>query len=182
MEAKKLGNSTKEQELLRPIALWAADFVEEVLGIFEYSYPNDARPRQAVLAAREFGHGKQRDNDLRKTALATLKAGKDVDKASKYVVRAATLAASVAYTHTDLQTGVQGVRQAQHVLGPIVYAALALEVDAQDNTSVSDAFIARAIAKTPSQARVVLNHLPPQPQKAGRQYELFWRLDCALRK
>ena len=55
----KLGNSTDEQDVLRAVALWAADFAEEALPIFEDTYPGDARPREAVEAAREFGKGKK---------------------------------------------------------------------------------------------------------------------------
>src|SRR4051794_6402913 len=118
----KLGNSTQEQELLRVVALWAADCAELALPIFESRHPNDTRPRQAIEASREFGRGKRRDKALRIVALGAFKAGKKVDVPSKYAARAATLAASIAYTHTDLQTGLPGIRQARHILGPAVCA------------------------------------------------------------
>jgi hypothetical protein len=62
--------------------------------------------------------------------LEASKASKEVDQPAKYAARAATLTASVAYTLMDLQTSTQGVRQARHVLGPAVYAALAIETEA----------------------------------------------------
>src|SRR5690348_4611737 len=134
----RLGNSTQEQELLRAVALWAADCAEQALPIFESQHANDMRPRQAIEAGREFGRGKKRDKDLRIVALAALKAGKEVDVPSKYAARAATLAAAVAYTHTDLHTGLPGIRQARHMLGPAVYAALALETAAGGDPEVGD--------------------------------------------
>ena len=120
------GNSTHEQALLRAVALWAADCAEQALPHFERHHPTDPRPREAIESAQAFGQGTKHDKHLRIVALAALKAGKDVDEPSKYAARAATLTAAVAYTHTDLQTGLPGVRQARHVLGPAVYAALAL--------------------------------------------------------
>lgn len=131
-----LRNSTEDQSLLRPIALWAADFAERALPVFEDHYPDNPHPREAVIAAREFGTGKKRDNSLRTASMAAFKAGKATDDPVKYVTRSACATAAVAYTHTDLLTGVQGIRQARHILGPVVYAALALE-------SESDGIITR---------------------------------------
>ena len=61
----KLGNSTQEQELLRAVALWAADCAELALPIFEGRHPTDTRPREAIEAGRDFGRGKKRDKALR---------------------------------------------------------------------------------------------------------------------
>ena len=177
----KLGNSTEEQELLRAAASWAADCAQEALSLFEVHHPADTRPREAIEAAREFGRGHRRDNNLRTLALAALKAGKEADEPSKYAARAATLAASVAYTHTDLQTGLQGVRQAKHLLGPAVYAALALEIAAAGDSQVGNAAIRRAVESVPPEVRFLLKHMPPQPREKGRLNELFTDLDSALR-
>src|SRR5689334_6754124 len=101
----RLGSSTQEQELLRAVALWAADCAELALSIFESRHPTDTRPHEAIEGGRNFGRGKKRDKPLRIAAMSALKAGKGVDEPSIYAAHAATLAASVAYTHTDLQTG-----------------------------------------------------------------------------
>ena len=110
-----------------------------------------------------------------------MKAGKGVDEPSKYAARAATLAASVAYTHTDLQTGLQGVRQARHLLGPAVYAALALETVAGGDPKVGNDGVGRAIESAPTEVRYLLKHMPPQPKENGRLGVLFGDLDSALR-
>lgn len=175
-----LRDSTEEQDVLRVVALWAAACAEAAILIFESRHPHDGRPRAAITACLEFGQGRKRDHNLRKVALAALQAGKGIDAASVYAARAATLAASVAYTHTDLQTGVQGIRQARHVLGSAVYAALALEHAGGGHTEIGDQLIARAIASAPSAVRHVLQHMPRQPDAPGRQSALFFMLDSAL--
>jgi hypothetical protein len=177
----RLGNSTQEQELLRAVALWAADCAELALSVFESHHPTDMRSRQGIEGAREFGRGKKRDQALRIVAMAALKAGKGVDEPSKYAARAATLAASVAYTHTDLQTGLPGIRQARHILGPAVYAALALETAAGGDPKVGDDVVRRAIESAPNEVRYLLKHMPPQPKEKGRLGILFSELDSALR-
>lgn len=176
-----LRDSTKEQGLLRAAALWAANYAEEALSIFEGRYPNDMRPRKAIEAGRGFGDGKKRDKNLRILALAALKAGKDVDEPSKYAAMAATLTASVAYMHTDLQTGLQGIRQARHILGPVVYATLALEMAAGGDHNVSKDVLQRSIEDAPPEIRYILEHMPPQPKKNSRLDMLFFELDSALR-
>ncbi len=176
-----LGNSTQEQELLRAVALWAADCAEQALLLFETHHPGDTRPREAIEASRKFGRGKKRDKALRIVALAALAASKAADEPSKYAARAAMLAAAVAYTHTDLQMGLPGVRQAKHVLGAAVYAALALETATEDKSSVGHAVIHRAAQRAPPEVRHVLKHMPPQRKEKSRLSVLFSDLDSALR-
>ena len=91
------------------------------------------------------------------------------------------LVAAVAYTHTDLQTGLQGIRQARHVLGPAVYAALALEADKNGDSTVGDEAIQRAIESAPTEVRRFLKHMPPQPKEKSRLSVLFFDLDSTLR-
>ena len=176
-----LGDSTQEQALLRAVALWAAECAERALPLFEQRHPTDTRPREAIAAGRAFAQGKQRDKHLRIVALAAFRAGKDVDEPSKYAARAASLAAAVAYTHTDLQTDQQGVRQAQHLLGPAVNAALALEMAADSDPNVGDTEVQRAIERAPSEVRHLLKYLPPQPPEGERLAVLFSDIDSALR-
>jgi len=175
-----LGSSSAEQAPLRPIVLWAASYADEALSVFESRHPDDRRPREAIEAGRDFGNGKQRGKNLRMAAFAAMKAGKDLDEPSKHAVQAAVLTAAVAYTHTDLQTGLQGVRQARHILGPIVYAALAVETAANTPTAGDD-ILQRAIESAPSEVTRILQRMPPQPLKEGRIETLFVRLDSALR-
>lgn len=177
---KAIGSSSEEQELLRPIALWAAKYAEEALSVFESRQPGDSRPREAIEAGREFGNGKRRDKNLRMLAFAAMKSRKDADEPSKHAVQAAILTAAIAYTHTDLQTGLQGIRQAQHILGPVAYAALAIET-AANQPALGDELLQRAIEDAPSEIGHILAHIPPQPIKENRIDMLFSTLDSALR-
>ncbi|MDX2776610.1 hypothetical protein PV379_04570 [Streptomyces caniscabiei] len=177
----ELKSSTEEQERLRAVALWAVAAMERVLPVFERRYPENALPRDAVEAARAFGAGGRRDKRLRVLSLAVFKLGKDVDEASKYITKAASATAAVAYTHTDLQSGTQGVRQAQHILGPVVYAAFALEIEAGGDAAISAAMVHEEARIAPSEVRSILMHVPPQPKKAGRLNELFFQLDSEIR-
>ena len=177
----QLGTLAQEQELLRAAALWAADCAEQALSVFEGHFPTDTRPRDAIEGGRAFGRGKKRDKNLRILALAALKAGKDADTPSKHSAYAATLTASVAYTHTDLQRDLPGVRQARHVLGPAVYAALALETAAGGDSTVGDEVIRHAIESAPPEVRYLLKYMPPQTKGDSRLNTLFSDLDSALR-
>lgn len=170
----------EEQAALRPIALWAVKYAQEALIVFESRHPDDQRPRQAIDASHAFGNGEKRSNNLRSLAFAAMKSKKDTDGPSRHAAQAAVLTAAIAYTHTDLQTGLQGIRQAQHILGPIVYAALAIET-AADQPARGNDLVQRAIADAPPEVGRILKHMPPQPKKAGQIGTLFSTLDAALR-
>lgn len=178
----QLGNSTEEQNLLRAIALWAANCAEQALPIFEEQHPSDNRPRAAIEAGREFGNGKKRDKNLRVLAMAAFKVAKDVDEASKHVLYAASLTAAVAYTHTDLQSGLQGIRQARHVLGPTVHAAFALELARGGDFRIGNNVIHSAVESAPLAVRQLLIRMPQQPEKTDTRLDaLFHELDTQLR-
>ncbi len=172
VNAGSLRNSADDQGLLRAAAVWAADCAEQALCVFERRYPADMRPRDAIDGGREFGRGRKRDKTLRTLAWAAHSASKDAEEPSaKYAARAAMLTAAVAYTHTDLHTGLPGVRQARHVLGPAVYAAMAVGDEA-----IRDA----ARSATPEVCRLI-TCMPPQPAGNSRLSELYAALDAALR-
>ncbi len=178
----RLGNSTEEQALLRAAALWAANYAEQALPIFEKRYPDDNRLRAAIEAGREFGKGKRRDKDLRVLAMAAFKIVKDLDEPSKHVAHAASLTAAVAYTHTDLQTGLQGIRQARHILGPTVHAAFALELAGGGDSMIGSDIINNAVEDAPAEVRSLLMHMPQQPERTGTRLDaLFYELDSKLR-
>ncbi len=177
---RELKNSTRDQDLLRVAALWAAEYVEQALSVFESRYPDDTRPRAAVEAGRAYGQGEKRGKTLRTLSMAAFKIGKDVDEPSKYVAIAASRVAAIAYTHTDLQTGKQGVRQARHILDTVVYSALALEL-AGGTSDVVDSIIRSAIETAPQEVKIIIRNMPPQPIKGSRLGMLLVNLDTGLR-
>ncbi len=106
--------------------------------------------------------------------------GKDVDEPSKYVAIVASKVAAIAYTHTDLKTGKQSVRQARHILDPVVYSALALEL-AGGTSDVVDSIIRSAIETAPQEVKIIIRNMPPQPIKGSRLGMLLVDLDTGLR-
>jgi hypothetical protein len=176
----KLTNSTDDQDLLRPATLWGLPFVAEVLPIFEANYPDDSRLRQSLEVATKYVQGEKRGQGLRRVSMAVFKIGKEVDEPAKYVTKAASAISAVPYTHTDLQNGEQGWRQARHVLGPIVYAAYALELSKTSKVA-SDDMIDRAIKEAPTEVHTIIRNFPPQPNQNKRLDILFKKLDDGLR-
>lgn len=91
------------------------------------------------------------------------------------------LAAAVAYTHTDLNYGKQGVSQARHILGPAVYAALACEVAAENGVVAADEVLQTAAITAPNEVGILLHNFPPQPRGTTRLSKLFHDLDKRIR-
>lgn len=160
--------------------LWCIPFVTEALPIFEDNYSHDIRPRQCLEAAIKYAQGERRGQELRRLSMAAFKLGKEVDEPAKYVTKSASAIAAVAYTHTDLINGDQGWKQARHILGPIVYAAYALELSKTSN-HVSDDMIERAIKVAPLEVKTLIRSFQAQPGKKSRIDGLFKKLDNVLR-
>ena len=97
----------------KALALWAADCAEHVLPFFEEKYPEDPRPREAILTLREWiNTGKFSMPVIRGTSLAAHAAAREVkeeDNAARFAARAAGQAVATAHVPT-------------HALGPALYA------------------------------------------------------------
>lgn len=162
-------------ETLQGVAGWAADHASEVLALYERA-AQDNRPRAAVEGAREFASGGKRTNRLRKLALDAYRASLEtVDPAASAAANAASLAAASAFTHPF-----RDVKQARHVLGPAVHAALAREV-ASGDLHAGDAVIEAAIASAPAEVAALLDEMPEQPVGSKRIDQLYQRLDRGIR-
>jgi hypothetical protein len=70
-----------------------------VLKYFEKKYPGDKRPRKAILAARNWAHGKIKCGEARKAALAAHAAARRCPyfSASQFAARSAGHAAATAH-------------------------------------------------------------------------------------
>ncbi len=166
--------SADHQPALRQISLWAAQYAARALPIFELQIPDDSRPRDAIAASQTFANGAARDKALRAAAWAAHKAAAMAGPVSaKHAARAAMLTAAIAYTHTDLTTGTQGISQAQYLLGPIVYTALAI--------GAADDLFAEAAETAPHELIDLLQQFPPQPGGRTTLKLLYQKLDTALR-
>lgn len=86
----------------RELRLFAADCAEHVLPIYEREYPNDARPRNAIQAARDYAEGRI-DAAARDAACAAARdAERDAERAAAWAASAAwaAIAASATSRHS----------------------------------------------------------------------------------
>jgi hypothetical protein len=101
------------------LALWAADCAAHVLPLFEAARPSDARPRQAIDAARAWARGEVTMTQARSAAGWANAAARDLSGAPRFAAYAAAQAAAVAHV-------------AAHELGAAAYAIKAVRAAAPD--------------------------------------------------
>jgi hypothetical protein len=94
----KLKPNKKNQKKL---ALWAANYAEEILPYFKEKYSKDDRPSKAIEAARDWVKGEIKIGEARTAALgahaAARKARDDNNLAACFAARAAGHAAATAH-------------------------------------------------------------------------------------
>ena len=95
------------------LALWAAACAEHVLPLFEAVRPDDARPRQAIAAARAWVRGELPMMRARALGGHAMGAARDLGGAARFAAYAAGQAAVVAHV-------------AEHDLGAAAYAIKAV--------------------------------------------------------
>ena len=150
---------------------------QEVLAIFERAHPADARPRDAIGAARAFARGGQRGKALRDAAWAALKAARDAATAAAgEAARAAMCAASAAYSHP-----LADAHQVQHILGAAAHAVRAAERLAGDAREVGAEHLEHARRRATPAVVAVLTRYLAAPPGGGRVGALLRALDAALR-
>ena len=101
----------------RLLALWAASCAEHVLGAFEAVRTDDARPRQAIAAARAWVRGELPMMSCRAAGGHAMGAARDLRGAARWSAYAAGQAACVAHVP-------------EHDLGAAAYAIKAARADA----------------------------------------------------
>lgn len=67
-----------EKQSHRVLVLWAIDCADSILELFEERYPQDTRPREAVVASRLWAEGKIKMTIAKKAALTAHKAANEV--------------------------------------------------------------------------------------------------------
>jgi hypothetical protein len=98
------------------LALWAIDCVEHVLPYFEKEYPNDIRPRQALVTLQKWiDTGVFKMKEIRGASLASHAAAREVGENSP--ARSAARAAGQAVATAHVPT---------HSLGAAIYAQQAV--------------------------------------------------------
>ncbi len=109
------------------LAMWAAECAEHVLAHFEHEQPDDARPRQAIAAARAWARGELPMMEARALGGHAMGAARPLTGAARFAAYSAGQAACVGHV-------------AEHDLGAAAYAIKAAAASAQPD----DAEAARA--------------------------------------
>lgn len=162
---------------LREVASFAAHCASAVLPIFERDAPDDARPREAIDAARDFAAGGRRTSALRTTAWAAFRAAQVAPTpAAAEAAHAASAAAGAAFLHPLAHAD-----QVKHVLGSAARAARAVELEAGDARGIGEAYLGEELPEVPDAVIDVLHRYPPAPGGGGRVGELMRLLDARLR-
>lgn len=165
-------------ESLRVLAAWAAGCAERALPIYEELYGDDTRPREAISGVRVFAEGGKRVAKLRALALDAFRASHATqDPAAAAAARAASLAAASAYTHPFAD-----VKQAQHIIGPAAYAALAIELKNGSSPQSGNDEVRWAVSRVQKEVCELLHKMPRQPEGKNRIDELLYDLDVGVRQ
>jgi hypothetical protein len=104
----------------RHLALWAATCAEHVLHLFEAEQVSDARPRDAIQAARQWARGEMKMMDARAYGGHAMGAARPLRGAARYAAFSAGHAACVGHV-------------AEHDLGAAAYAIKAVTAANPDN-------------------------------------------------
>ena len=164
-------------ESLRALGSWAADSAERALPVYETRVDSDSRPRAAIEGIRVFAGGGKRTAQLRSLALSAFSAAREADDpAAAAAARAAGLAASSAYTHP-----LADVQQTKHIVGPVAYAALALELNQGGDPNIGQGEVRWAIEHVPSEVREILLQMPARTAGNSRLDKLLYDLDEGIR-
>ena len=175
--ARTPGTMALGRDELRRLGHWAAACAERTLPIFAKHAASDRRPQEAVEGARAFAGGARRTTHLRALAWAAHRAAREVDDpAARAAARAASLAAAVAFTHP-----IATAHQANHILGPAAYAALARELSEGSDSRASDREIRWAVEHVLPEVVAVLKRMPSRAAGRTRLSIILHRLDAGLR-
>lgn len=166
------------EEILRPAARWVLPIVSEVEALYARGHPDDDRVSAALAATRSFADGAPRSTIQRTTAIAALKAAKAATEPSlQAAARAASAAAALAYMHPDLIDA----NQLKHLYGPVVYTAVAFELDDDHDEAVGDRILKNAVRTATQTGRELARSMPAPPQGRTRTACLHALLDVWLR-
>lgn len=110
------------------LALWAADCAEHVQWYFEEACPGDARPRDAIAAARAWARGEITVSEARRAALAAHAAAREVEPgpvraAARAAGHAAATAQVAGHARHAASYAVTAAGLAAHLVDPGIAAA-----------------------------------------------------------
>jgi len=139
----------------RIVAVWAADCVERVLGLFEADAPEDNRPRDAIARTRAFARGELGVAEAIRRRFVGSAAAREVSRpAAVAAAKAAGQAASIPH-------------MGAHALGAAAYAAKAVGLAAPDRPEAISEEIQWQLGRMSEAARAALRQLPPVGENAS---------------
>ncbi len=115
MEFEDLYEMVNNKSFHKALTLWAADCAERVLGHFEEYAEHDARPRNAIEAARAWVKAEIKVTEARKAAFAAHAAAREAVNIS--AIAAARSAAHAAATAHVASHSIQAVNYAHKAIG-----------------------------------------------------------------
>lgn len=140
------------------IANWCIDYAEEnILTIFEKSFPDDDRPRKALSAARDWLDGKIKLPAAKKYILDAHAAARDAETSPAAQAAARTVGQAAASIHS-----------ASHSLGLAFYGAAAIAYDrvgVNEKPEVYEKITAEECARQEAALRAVAVDNEPNPAK-----------------
>lgn len=162
---------------LRAVAAYGVACAEPALVIFEKACPDDARPREALAAARRFVDSEPRTRLQRTAAVAANRAAAEApSEAAQHAAYAAAAASAAAYLH-PLATA----SQLGHILGAAAHAARAAELVRGDDPVVAEYVLLAAAERATPAVLEVLRRYPRPILDRNRVQRLLVRLDSLLR-
>ncbi|WP_090478942.1 putative immunity protein [Nakamurella panacisegetis] len=162
---------------LRAVVRFATHCAQSLLPEFETEAPEDARPRQALNAARAFADGAVRTNLQRTTAVAAHRAAKDMSaEVAQLAALACGDAAAAAYLHP-----IARATQVGHILRAAACAARVAELRAATQGAAGRHDIGALAGRAESPVPDVLRRYPAAPQGRSRLSQLMSALDVAIR-
>lgn len=162
-------------EELRAVVRFSVDCAQDLLPEFQSVAPLDARPHDALVAARLFAEGAPRSNLQRRAAFAAHRAAKEVSpETAQLAALACGDAAASAYLHP-----IAKATQVGHILRAAACAARIAEL----RSGTSDHGNLRLLAERARPiAPEVLRRYPPAPAGNTRLAQLMTALDAMLRE
>lgn len=161
---------------IRAVTAFNASCADLVLGLFESEHPQDARPRDAVDAARAFASGEPRSRRHRTSAVSAHRAAKGRGQCASHAVMAAGDAAASAYLHPLARA-----TQVGHILRGPSHAALALRKKAGGNVDHDRSLDVVLERVTPAVVEVLC--LYPQPSRGTSEVSgVMSSLDSLIRR
>lgn len=116
-----------EKQKHRALALWALEYAEDLVNKFEYKYPSELRPHEALDACRAWARGEVKMPTAKKAIHAAHNAATEIADDTVYSAIARAIGQAVSTVHVET-----------HAIGGPIYALTALVYEScQENKQMA---------------------------------------------